>query len=121
MTDTLRIVLVDDHDRVRSALLDRLQHVPGVLVLAAVGDVPSAIHHLTYLKADLVLFEPRTVPSSDSLPLPSLVASGVPVVVWTSSLTGDEAESYIQAGAAAVLLKDANIPRLVATLVEIIA
>lgn len=121
ITDKLRIVLVDDHARVRGALLDRLRHMPDVLVLAAVGDVESAVEHLSHLKADLVLFEPRTVLPNESSSLRLLVTAGVPVVVWTASLTEDEAESYVHAGAVAVLLKDANVAHLVATLAEILA
>lgn len=121
ITGTLRIVLVDGHDRVRTALVNRLQHVPDAIVLAAVSDVSSAVEQLAYIKADLILFEPRTVLRTEPPPLRSLVATGVPVVIWTSSLNEDEVESYMHAGAVAVLLKDANVPHLVATLAAIIA
>jgi hypothetical protein len=38
----LTLVMVDGHDRVRTALAERLQRLPRVRVLAAVGEVGSA-------------------------------------------------------------------------------
>src|SRR5512146_157831 len=108
----LTLVIVDGHDRARSALTERLQRLADVLVLAAIGEIGRAIEVLEHLKPDVVLLEPRTGDGNPVATLCRLVGIGPPVVVLNSSLAEGEAESFMRAGASAALLKDTDFPGL---------
>ena len=107
--EPLTLVIVDGHDRARTALAERLQRLAGVLVLAAVGEIGLAIEVVGRLKPDVVLLEPRTGDSSPLATLWRLVGIGPPVVILTSSLAEGEAEGFMRAGAYAALVKDTDV------------
>lgn len=113
------LVIVDEHTVVRDALVQRLSRCPTVQVLGAVADVTSALPLVASGRPDLVLYEPKSCTHPNTTDFASLVAAGKPIVVWTSSVFEDEVQRYRQAGAAAVLLKDPDIPHLVSTLASV--
>jgi DNA-binding NarL/FixJ family response regulator len=108
----LTLVIVDGHDGARAALAARLQRTPGVQVLAAVGELDWAGQLVGDLAPDAVLLEPRTVDGDPVAALRRLVGTGLPIVIVTSSLVSGEAEAFVRAGAAAVLVKDSDLPGL---------
>jgi DNA-binding NarL/FixJ family response regulator len=116
----LTLVIVDGHDRARSALTERLQRLADVLVLAAIGEIGRAIEVIGLLKPDVVLLEPRTGDGHPVATLCRFVDIGPPVVVLTCSLAEGEAESFMRAGASAVLLKDTDFPGLLRRLHAVI-
>jgi DNA-binding response OmpR family regulator len=61
---------------------------------------------------DAVLLEPRTVVENPEAALRRLVGTGPPILIVTSSLVSDEAETFMRAGAATVLLKGIDLPGL---------
>jgi DNA-binding NarL/FixJ family response regulator len=113
---TLKLLIVEGHDRVRAALAQRLHRTPGLHVLAAVGDVPSALSLLEEWALDLVLCDPHTLTGDRRRAIRTLAATGRPIVVWTSSLVEGEAAMLRGAGAAAVLLKDLDLTQLLHTI-----
>jgi DNA-binding NarL/FixJ family response regulator len=108
----LTLVIVDGHDGARMALAARLQRTPGVQVLAAVGQLDTAGQVVGDLVPDAVLLEPRTVDGNPVAALRRLVSTGLPIVIVTSSLVSGEAEAFVRAGAAAVLVKGSDLPGL---------
>jgi DNA-binding NarL/FixJ family response regulator len=113
---TLKLLIVEGHDRVRAALAQRLHRTPGLHVLAAVADVPSALSLLEERALDLVLCDPHTLAGDRRRAIRALAATGCPIVVWTSSLVDGEAAMLRAAGAAAVLLKDLDLTHLLRTI-----
>jgi DNA-binding NarL/FixJ family response regulator len=112
---TLKLLIVEGHDRVRAALAQRLHRTPGVRVLAAVRDVPAALSLIEERPLDLVLCDPHTLAGDRRRAIRTLAATGRPIVVWTSSLIEGEAAVLRAAGAAAVLLKDLDLTQLLHT------
>jgi DNA-binding NarL/FixJ family response regulator len=115
----VRLVIVEEHTGVRDALVHRLHRRTDAQVLGAVESVERAVQLIATNKPDLVLYEPKCVAKHNPAGFSALLAAGRPVVVWTSSLLADEAETFTRAGAAAVLLKDCDISHLVATLASV--
>jgi DNA-binding NarL/FixJ family response regulator len=107
--EPLTIVIVDGHDRARSALAARLARLPEVRVLTAVGEIGPAIEAVGYLRPDVVLLEPRTGDGTPVATLWRFVGMNSPVVILTSSLVEGEAEGYMRTGAYAALLKDSDV------------
>jgi len=119
MATALHLLIVDEHAQVRLALSERLRRLPGTVVLGAVPDVASAVPLVHTLQPDIVLFEPKSAGHSQQEGLKPLLAAGRPVVVWTSWLGDDDVDTFLRAGARAVLLKDTNIAGLVSRLASI--
>jgi DNA-binding NarL/FixJ family response regulator len=113
MIGPLTLVIVDGHERARSALVRRLQRMPNVRVLAAVDDVGLAVTLIGELGPDVVLLEPKTVEERSPTAVSRLADTGRPIVVLTSSLVEGEAKNLIKAGASAVLLKDTDFQGLI--------
>jgi DNA-binding NarL/FixJ family response regulator len=116
MSDRLKLLIVEGHDLVRAAFMQRLDRVPGMEVLGAVADVPAALSLVWEQAPDLVLCDPQTIATEPRAAVSTLAATGFPVVVWTSSLVEGEAAVLRAAGAGAVLLKDLNISHLLWTI-----
>ena len=113
MERPLTLVLVEGHAAIRAALAYRLQRQTSVRLLAAVADIPAALAVIAALCPDLVLFEPKTTARHAVSALAALLATGCPVVVWTSSLTVGEEMLLLRTGATAVLLKGVPLQALV--------
>ena len=109
----LTLVLVEGHEQIRFALATRMARLPHVRLLAAVGDVESAVPVIAALRPDVVLFEPKTMRRHAVTALQALRATECPVVIWTASLVDGEADMLRSNGATAVLLKEASVADLV--------
>lgn len=113
MDRSLTLVLVDGHDQIRSALATGLRRFASVRLLAAVGEVESAVPVIETKRPQVVLFEPKTMHRPVQRSLPVLLATACPVVIWTSSLVDGEADMLLRSGATAVLLKEVRLAHLV--------
>lgn len=116
MAQPLTLILVEGHDALRSALAARLAGMPNICLLAAVGDIPAALAAIAAERPDLVLFEPKTMRQAAATALPALLATGCPVIVWTSSLVEGEEAMLLRYGAHAVLLKEPSLEPLMVEL-----
>jgi DNA-binding NarL/FixJ family response regulator len=114
--DILRLAIVDGHSGVREALAQRLQRIPGIRVVGAVGDVHDALRVLQEQAPDAVIYDPRTVAGEAHEALTALASGGRAVIVLTASLLYDEAEALRRAGAADLLLKGASVATLLAAI-----
>jgi DNA-binding NarL/FixJ family response regulator len=120
MVTPVGLLIVEDHEQVRTALVRRLGRMQEVRVLAAAANARAAVRLIEELRPDVVLCEPRAAGDDPLAGLRRLAAVGAPVVVWTCSLLPGERESFMQAGAAAVLVKDTHLTSLVATLCSLV-
>lgn len=109
------VLIVDGHAGVREALSQRLTRLSGVRAIA-VADLDGAQQELSRSALEAILYDPRTVQGEAQANLELLAASGVPIVVLTSSLRNGEAEAFLRAGAAAMMLKGEDIFTLLSTL-----
>jgi DNA-binding NarL/FixJ family response regulator len=91
MSTAITLLIVDGHPGVREALLRRLQHVPGVGAVAAVGSISAGVRPAQEFASDAVIYDPRTVAGDAAEAVRRLAAGGCPVVVLTSSLLEAEA------------------------------
>ncbi len=105
----LRVLLVDGHEAVRDALLDRLSRLSLVGSVAAAGSLPAALAFLREFRPDVVFCDPRNLKGDPEEIVLRLSEASGRVVVLTSSLRDDEPVAFRAAGAAAVLLKGANL------------
>jgi DNA-binding NarL/FixJ family response regulator len=121
MSTSITLLIVDGHPGVREALLQRLQHVPGVGTVAAVGNIGAGVRLAQEFAPDAVIYDPKTVAGDAAEAIRQLSAGGCPVVVLTSSLLEDEGAVLARAGAALLLLKGSSIAELVSRIETVVA
>jgi DNA-binding NarL/FixJ family response regulator len=117
----MTLLIVDGHPGVREALLRRLQHVPGVGAVVAVGSISTGVRLAQEFAPDAVVYDPKTVAGNAAEAIRRLAAGRCPVVMLTSSLLEDEAAVLARAGAAAVLLKGSSIAEFVSCIETVVA
>ena len=121
MSTSITLLIVDGHPGVREALLQRLQHVPGVGAVAAVGSISAGVRLAQEFAPDAVIYDPKTVAGDAAEAIRCLAAGVCPVVVLTSSLLADEAAVLARAGAALLLLKGSSIGELISRIETVVA
>jgi two-component system, NarL family, nitrate/nitrite response regulator NarL len=112
----VRIYIVEEHDSVRRALVDRLGRVSSLTVIGRSGQAGVVLEQIREEQADLVLIE---VKRSDGMGLEIVrQVSSLPcqpcVVVLTSYPSSWEKEAAFRAGASQYLLKDIAPDELIA-------
>ncbi|HET8598738.1 MAG TPA: response regulator transcription factor [Segeticoccus sp.] len=116
---TIRVVIVDDQDLVRTGLGMVVDSQPDLEVVGEAGDGLAALELLRVTRADVVLMDVR-MPRLDGVETTRrLLASGddVPRVVVLTTFDVDEyAFTALRAGASGFLLKDAPAEDLVAAI-----
>jgi DNA-binding NarL/FixJ family response regulator len=110
----LRLLLVDGHEAVRDALLDRLSRLSLVGSIAAAGSLPAALAFLREFRPDVVFCDPRNLEGDPGEIVLQICEVTGPVVVLTSSLRDGEPAAFRAAGAAAVLLKGTDLAAFLA-------
>lgn len=109
------LLIVDGHAGVREALARRLAQLSPMRVIAA-ADLDGAQWALVRHAPAAIVYDPKTVQGNAPRVLAQLVATGVPIVVLTSSLLEGEAAMLRREGAAAVLLKGVGMTTLLAAI-----
>ena len=110
MSDTIRVVLVDDHAVVRTGLAQLLSVADDIEVVGTAGDGAEAIRVVHDKAPDVVLMDLQ-MPGTDGVEATrALQGSGLPtqVLVLTSFSDGDRIVAALDAGAVGYLLKDAE-------------
>ena len=110
MSDTIRVVLVDDHAVVRTGLAQLLSVADAIEVVGTAGDGAEAIRVVHDKAPDVVLMDLQ-MPGTDGVEATrALQGSGLPtqVLVLTSFSDGDRIVAALDAGAVGYLLKDAE-------------
>lgn len=115
---SLRVLIADDEELVRTGLAMILGAEPGVDVVGAAADGDEAVRLVHELDPDVLLLDIR-MPVRDGLQtVRALRADGVgtPVVMLTTFETDAYVVEALRSGATGFLLKDAPADRLVAAL-----
>ena len=110
MSDTIRVVLVDDHAVVRTGLAQLLSVADDIEVVGTAGDGAEAIRVVHDKAPDVVLMDLQ-MPGTDGVEATrALQGSGLPtqVLVLTSFSDGDRIVAALDAGAVGYLLEDAE-------------
>ncbi|MCB0165931.1 MAG: response regulator transcription factor [Anaerolineae bacterium] len=115
MSETIRILIVDDHPVVRHGLRGMLSLKPGLEVVGEAEDGEEAVLQARLLKPDVILLD-LMMPRKDGLTVIKTLKQEAhsPNILVLTSLTGDEKLlAAIEAGALGCLLKDSSPQELV--------
>ena len=116
--DTIRIMLVDDHDIVRTGLRSYLQTQPGMDVVAEARDGEEAVRLATETQPNIILMD-ITMPNMDGLEATRRLKTLAPESL-VLALTVHEDKQYfmemLAAGASGYLTKQAAADELVAAI-----
>jgi len=116
--ESLRVLLVDDHELVRMGLRTLLTGAPGFIVVGEAGSVAEAVTAAQLHRPDVVLMD-VCLPDGSGVEACRDVRSPLPdvrVLMLTSFADEDEVFSAIVAGAAGYLLKEARSDALLAAI-----
>jgi two-component system NarL family response regulator len=116
MSETLRVVIADDHAPTRAGVQMALE-ADGCLVVAAVADAPKAVAAALEQRPDVCLLDIH-MPGS-GIKAASQITAALPdtaVVMLTASRDDDDLFDALRAGASGYLLKDMDPDRLAAAL-----
>lgn len=116
MSDTIKIVIADDHAVVRRGLRLLLEAEEGFEVLAEAGDVDDALRYTRAHRPDVLVLDLNMPGKQTSLELIPELAQAVPatrVVVLTMQEDPEFARTALGNGAAAYVLKEAADGELV--------
>ena len=109
MTDTIRLMIVDDHPVVRDGLSGMFSAEDGIEVIAAAANGAEAVRRAQALRPDVILMDLR-MPELDGVSaITALARKGVDsrVLVLTTYDSDSDVLAAIEAGATGYLLKDA--------------
>lgn len=118
MTETIRVVIADDHPIVRDGLAAVLATQPDIEVAGQAGTGHEALSQAAALTPDVVLMDLQ-MPELDGAQATATMTSTHPdihVLVLTTYDTDADITAAIEAGAVGYLLKDANRDELCAAI-----
>jgi DNA-binding NarL/FixJ family response regulator len=114
---SIRVLIVDDQELVRTGFRLFLETQPGLAVVGEAGDGEEAIERVRELRPDVVLMDIR-MPTMDGVEATAKLTSGAiepapRVLVLTTFDLDEYVFGALRAGAAGFLLKDAPRERLI--------
>jgi DNA-binding NarL/FixJ family response regulator len=113
-TRTIRIIIADDHDLVRSGLRAILETEPGFIIAAEAGDGHEALARAQELLPDIVLMDIK-MGDWDGVTATRRIRNSVPstrVIVLTNHDEDELVFASIRAGASGYLLKEVSAAQL---------
>lgn len=119
MSESIRVLLVDDQELVRYGLRLVLESAPGFVVVGEAANGAQAIHAAERLQPDIVLMDVRMPGAIDGIEATRRIARLVPharVLILTTYDLDEVAFGALDAGAAGFLLKDTRPADLVAAI-----
>jgi DNA-binding NarL/FixJ family response regulator len=114
MTDTIKILIVDDHNIVRQGLAALLKTVPGLTVAAEASDGEQAVELFRRHKPDVTLMDLR-LPKMNGVDAIAKIRDGTPgarIIVLTTFDGDEDIYRALQAGARGYLLKGMDLAEL---------
>ncbi|MFP4436629.1 MAG: response regulator [Chloroflexaceae bacterium] len=115
MTDTIRILIADDHAVVREGLRTLLQRIPEFTLVGEAANGEEAIRQVAALQPDVILLDLK-MPRKDGVTAIKEMKreqTNVRILVLTSFDDDDSVFSAIKAGAQGYLLKDSLPEQLI--------
>ena len=121
VTETIRVLLVDDQRIVRVGLSAMLAHFPQIQVVGDVASGKEAVIEAQRLKPDVVLLDVRMPdgPGFDACRKIVALNAGIHVIFLTSFADDDVVFEGISAGAEGYLLKDVSPEELVSAITQV--
>ncbi len=114
-SETIKVLIVDDHQVVRQGLRTFLELHADISVIGEAGDGEAAVEMVRQLEPDVVLMD-LVMPRLDGIAATRQVkalGTGAKVIALTSFTEDDKVFPAIQAGASSYLLKDVSPDDLV--------
>ena len=121
MTETIRILLVDDHAIVRDGIRSLLATEPNIEVVGEADNGRDAVSKAQQLQPDVILMD-LMMPEVDGIEATRLIIADRPdahILVLTSFAADDKVFPAIKAGAMGYLLKDSPSEDLVRAIHEV--
>lgn len=119
MSETIKVMIVDDHDMVRIGLRTYLMLEPKLEVIAEAGNGAEALDYLSAIteeeRPDIILMD-LMMPVMDGIETTKAVAAkypGIRIVMLTSFLEDDKVYGAIEAGAVSYVLKTVSAEELI--------
>lgn len=110
VTDVIGVIVVDDHEAVRSGIAEVLRAEPDISVLGTAGDGAAALEAAHRLRPDVVLMD-VTMPVMDGVTATERLRGArveVRVLIVSSAACGTTVHAARDAGAAGYLLKSGD-------------
>jgi DNA-binding NarL/FixJ family response regulator len=114
----ITLVLIDDNRLLREGFTALIQRQPGFRVLAASSQVADLMDELVAAPPHIVLLDAGLV-DTDSVSAAEALHVAVPsarIVIMGLSVLHDDVATYVRAGAAGFIMKDASFAEFMATL-----
>jgi two-component system, NarL family, nitrate/nitrite response regulator NarL len=123
ITDTVRLLLVDDHPLVRDGLRARLESVPGLRVVAEAGSADEALEAAARAAPDLVIMDIglRGASGIDATARLRAAFPGLRVLVLSMFDNAEYVREALRAGAGGYVLKDSPAEEIVAAIRAVMA
>ena len=121
MSQTIRVLIVDDHTIVRKGIRALLAEIAGLEVVGEAADGQEAISQAARLNPDVILMD-LGMPRLDGIEATRLIKAERPesrILVMTSFATDDKVLPAIKAGAQGYLLKESAPDDLVQAIQQI--
>lgn len=121
MTETIRVLIADDHAIVRKGIRALLAEVPDIEVVAEAADGRTAVAQAEALHPHVILMD-LMMPNMDGIEATRQIVARLPasrILVLTSFATDDKVFPAIKAGALGYLLKDSSPEELVEAIHQI--
>jgi DNA-binding NarL/FixJ family response regulator len=123
MSESIRILVVDDHTVVRQGLVALLSTVPDLTVVAEAADGEAAVEAHRKYKPDVTLMDLRLpkVGGADAISLIRQESPGARIIVLTTFDGDEDIFRALQAGAKGYLLKGTDADELTAAIRSVYA
>lgn len=115
MTETIRVMIVDDHASFVESLQEVLRRYPDVEVVATAGTVAEALKVAGEARPRVILMDQRLPDGSGAVAAAKVLASGIDtsIVMLTGGGGEDEMLDAVQAGVSGYLLKTGRVAEIV--------
>lgn len=121
MSETIRILVVDDHTVVRRGLIAMLETEPGIQIVGEAANGAEAVEQARKLAPDVILMD-LVMPVMDGIEATRQIKQEMPsvnILVLTSFSTNDKVIPSLNAGAIGYLLKDSTPTDLVRAIQQV--
>ncbi|MDE3090987.1 MAG: response regulator transcription factor [Chloroflexota bacterium] len=121
MTETIRILIADDHEIVRVGLRNVILSEPGMQVIGEAADGEQAVQQARALNPDVILLD-LLMPRKDGLTAIAEIRKANPharILVLTSFAGDDKIFPALQAGAQGYLLKESSSEELLQSIRQV--